>query len=91
MGACSYGYDEDGAAVVCAAGPVLAPVAREAHQRLREKEREEQEVQRNRRVMARERMSWNKREGRKRDLGQSSGDKNFVEEEKRILRQQFEH
>lgn len=35
-------------------------------------------------------MSFNQKEKRKRDMGQAQSSKNFVEEEKRILRQAFE-
>eukprot|EP00667_Euglena_gracilis_P020156 EG_transcript_21755 len=88
MGACSYEYDDT--VEIHHTGPALAPVARENVQRQREKEKEDREVERNRRRLALKKMSFNQREGRKRDLGQQSRDKNFVEEEKRILRQQFE-
>ena len=88
MGACSYGYDDS--TTIQAEKVVLAPVAKEAAQREKEKEKEEREMERNRKMLQREKKSFNQREGRKRDLGQASGDKTFVEEEKRILRQQFE-
>mmetsp|Transcript_78584 Transcript_78584/g.138829 ORF Transcript_78584/g.138829 Transcript_78584/m.138829 type:complete len:204 (-) Transcript_78584:46-657(-) len=93
MGACSYHYDEG--TEIAEAAPTLAPVAKEAADRAREAAKEEREMQRNRRALEKEKslalkkMSFNQREGRKRDLGQQSGDKNFIEEEKRILRQQF--
>lgn len=50
-------------------GGALAPVARENVQRQREKEKEDREVERNRRRLALKKMSFNQREGRKRDLG----------------------
>eukprot|EP00906_Rhabdomonas_costata_P006777 RCo009827 len=89
VGACSYRFDGDVEAGNAPADP-LAPVALAAAQRVAEKKKEERQVQRNRAQLQREKVSYNAREKRKRDIGQASSDKNFVEEEKRILRQQFE-
>ena len=68
----------------------MTPVALAAAQRAAERKRVERQVERNRAQLRQERLSYNAREKRKRDLGQASSDKNFVEDEKRILRQQFD-
>eukprot|EP00996_Jenningsia_fusiforme_P002497 NODE_3324_length_998_cov_50.892518_g3057_i0.p1 GENE.NODE_3324_length_998_cov_50.892518_g3057_i0~~NODE_3324_length_998_cov_50.892518_g3057_i0.p1 ORF type:complete len:186 (-),score=48.16 NODE_3324_length_998_cov_50.892518_g3057_i0:182-739(-) len=66
----------------------MAPVAQQAVQRDKAKQREKRELEKAKKIMARG--GWNHREKRKRDIGQCSGDKDFVQEEKRILRQQFD-
>eukprot|EP01006_Ploeotia_vitrea_P046627 TRINITY_DN67044_c4_g3_i2.p2 TRINITY_DN67044_c4_g3~~TRINITY_DN67044_c4_g3_i2.p2 ORF type:complete len:186 (-),score=36.93 TRINITY_DN67044_c4_g3_i2:1346-1903(-) len=81
IGACDYGNDVKREKVLGSVRP-LAPVAREAMQREKEKKKKLRDAKgkTNR---------FNAREKRKRDMGMSNGEKNFVEEEKRILRQQF--